>query len=54
MEVHHCNTSLDRLEFDPDYSGGYNQAIVRAFRLRMQMIRSVSDERDFYGLKSLH
>jgi proteic killer suppression protein len=54
MEVRHSDTSLDRLEIDPDYTGGFSQAIVRSFRLRMQMIRAASDERDFYALKSLH
>jgi proteic killer suppression protein len=54
MEVRHYDASLDRLETDPDYTGGYDQGVVRAYRLRMQMIRSASDERDFYALKSLH
>jgi proteic killer suppression protein len=34
---------------DPAYSA----AIIKAFRLRMQTIRGVQDERDFYALKSL-
>ncbi len=54
MEVRYSDASLDRLEIDPDYTAGYSQAIVRSFRLRIQMIRSASDERDFYALKSLH
>jgi proteic killer suppression protein len=54
MEVRFEDTSLDRLETDPDYTAGHDQAIVRSFRLRMQMIRSASDERVFYALKSLH
>lgn len=54
MEVRFHDASLDRLEIDPEYTGGYDQAIVRAFRLRVQTIRAVSDERTFYELKSLH
>jgi proteic killer suppression protein len=54
MEVRFEDASLDRLETDPEYAGGYDQAIVRAFRLRMQMIRAALDERAFYELKSLH
>jgi len=54
MEVRFRDASLDRLEIDPDYTGGFSQAIVRAFRIRMQMIRAASDERAFYALKSLH
>src|SRR5438477_12765970 len=54
MEVRFKDASLDRLEIDPGYTAGYDQAIVRAFRLRMQMIRAAPDERVFYELKSLH
>ncbi len=54
MEVKFLDASLDRLEVDPSYSGGFEQAIVHAFRKRMQMIRAASDERTFYELKSLH
>lgn len=54
MEVRYKDASLDRLETDPDYTGGYDQAIVRAFRLRLQTIRAAPDERAFYELKSLH
>jgi proteic killer suppression protein len=54
MEVRFRDASLDRLETDPDYTGSHQQEIVRAFRLRMQMIRAASDERTFYALKSLH
>lgn len=45
---------LNRLETDPKYDGGFSQAVVRAFRKRMQMIRAAPDERVFYQLKSLH
>jgi proteic killer suppression protein len=54
MEVRFKDASLDRLEIDSDYTGGYDHAIVRAFRLRMQTIRAAQDERTFYELKSLH
>ena len=54
MEVRFNDASLDRLETDPKYTGGFDQAIVRSFRLRMQTIRAAADERTFYELKSLH
>ena len=54
MEVRFRDASLDRLEVDAEYTGTYDQAVVRAFRLRMQMIRAAPDERTFYELKSLH
>jgi len=54
MEVYFADESLKLLEIEPDFTGGYSQAVVRAFRKRMQMIRAAPDERDFYQLKSLH
>jgi len=44
---------LDTLEVDPKFSGGWSSSIVKAYRKRMQIIRSAIDERDFYKLKSL-
>lgn len=54
MEVRFEDHRLDRLETDPDFTAGYDQGIVRAFRLRIQMIRAAPDDRTFYELKSLH
>lgn len=54
MEVVFRNPDLDRLETDPNFDCGYSQAIVRAYRKRMQAIRSAEDERTFYAMKSLH
>ena len=54
MEVAFADESLDQLEIDPRFTGGYAAAAVSAFRKRIQMIRSAPDERDFYALKALH
>ena len=54
MEVRHADRKLERLETDGGYDAGFDRAIVKAYRKRMQMIRAATDERDFYGLKSLH
>src|SRR5579872_2807969 len=54
MEVDFEDESLRRLECEAAYDGGYGREIARAFRKRMQVIRSAPDERDFYALKSLH
>jgi proteic killer suppression protein len=54
MEVRFRAGSLETLESDAAFDGGYPQAVVRAFRMRMQLIRSADDERAFYALKSLH
>ena len=54
MEVRHADKKLERLEREPEYTAGLDQALVKVYRKRMQMIRSASDERDFFALKSLH
>jgi proteic killer suppression protein len=54
MEVGFRGGSLERLESDPRFDGGYPQAVVRAYRMRLQLIRSADDERALYALKSLH
>jgi proteic killer suppression protein len=53
MDLRFADDSLDRLETDPKFDAGYSQAIVKAFRKRMQQIRAAVDERDFYELVSL-
>ena len=54
MDVEFADASLDRLETDPRYDGGFSREIVRAYRRRMQQIRAAPDERTFRALKSLH
>lgn len=54
MEVRFAHPDLERLETDLHFNAGFGEAVVRAFRKRMQLIRAALDERDFYALKSLH
>ena len=54
MDVGFKDDGLDRLETDPSYTMGLSDALVRAYRRRMQYIRAAKDERDFYEMKSLH
>jgi proteic killer suppression protein len=54
MEVRFEDPDLDRLETDVRFDGGCQAGIVTKFRMRMQMIRSAPDERDFRALSSLH
>jgi proteic killer suppression protein len=49
MDVTFADESLDRLETDAGFSAGFNDAIVKALRRRMQQIRAASDERTFYA-----
>jgi len=53
MDVTFGDLSLERLEHDAKYGGGFSGAIVKAFRRRMQQIRAASDERTFYAHRSL-
>ncbi|HEX5414260.1 MAG TPA: type II toxin-antitoxin system RelE/ParE family toxin [Chloroflexota bacterium] len=54
MDVEFGDNDLDRLETDPSFTMGLDQAIVKAYRKRLQIIRAAPDERDFYNLKSWH
>ena len=54
MDVQFDDDDLEKVETDERATGGFSRAIVRAFRKRMQMIRTAADERDFYAMKSLH
>ena len=54
MEVQFRTKALQRLETDPDYSGGYPEAVVTSYRKRIWVIRAAPDERVFYEMKSLH
>jgi proteic killer suppression protein len=54
MLVRHTNKTLQRIEDDPKYNGGYGPNVVGAFRTLMQLIRAVDDENDLRELKSRH
>ena len=54
METEFKNKDLDRLETDAEFTAGYEKAIVKAFRKRMQAIRAALDERDLYAVKGNH
>jgi proteic killer suppression protein len=54
MQIVFANDDLDRLEIDRFYTANLSQALVKAYRSKINTIRQVNDERDFYALKSLH
>jgi len=54
MDVIFAHQDLDRLETDPRFDMGFPEGVVKAYRKRLQVIRSAPDERDFRALKSLH
>lgn len=54
MDVTFKDQSLDRLETDAGFSGGFGGDVVRAYRKAMEHIRAARDERTFYTRKSFH
>lgn len=54
FEVWFKDESLERLEKDSAYDAGHSGALVKAFRKRMQYIRSAADIRDFYSMRSMN
>lgn len=54
MDVTFKVQSLDRLETDANYTGGFGSDVVKAYRKAMQHIRAARDERTFYARKSFH
>jgi proteic killer suppression protein len=52
MDVRFHDDDYGRLETDPKYSAGFDAAIVRAYRNRLNLIRQAVDERDLYAFKS--
>lgn len=54
MDVEYEDASLQRLEEDLHFTAGYEVAIVKAFRKRIQFTRNAPDERPFRAMKSLH
>ncbi len=52
MEVIHKDDELKQLEFDPRFAANLSQAVVKAFRKKMQAIRAANDERDLYRQRS--
>lgn len=54
MDIIFASEDLDRLEVDGKFTAGLNQALVKAYRSRINIIRQAVDERLFYAIKSLH
>ena len=49
MDIEFLDDALDRLEIELQFTGGYPQEVVRAYRRRLQFVRSAQDERDLYA-----
>lgn len=52
MQVEFRDADLDRLETDPEFTGGYPREVIEVYRRRMQAIRDAVDERDLYVFRS--
>ena len=53
MKVRFRESSLERLESDPRFTGGHPAAVVKAYRKRMNLIRQALNERDLSAFRSL-
>ena len=54
MEVDYEDPDLRRLACDQSFDMGLSRGVVKAFRMRIQVIYAAVDERAFYALKSWH
>jgi proteic killer suppression protein len=54
MDIRYEDSNLESLETDASFRGRWSQAVVKAFRKRIQAIRAAPDERVFYRMKSFH
>lgn len=54
MDAVFADEDLDRLEVDTQFTANLSQALVKAFRKKMQSIRAANDERDLYRQRSLN
>ena len=52
MKIRFGDPDLDRLETDAAFTARKSQALVKAFRIRIQGIRAAKDERDLRAPKS--
>lgn len=54
MRVEFASPELERLANDPEYSPKrWNRDVTRAFRRKLQLLDSATDERDLRAIKSL-
>jgi len=53
MNVHFKDEDLERLATDRTFAGGRSPAVVNGFRKVVGFIKAATDERDFYGMRSL-
>lgn len=54
MEIEYADERLRRLATDVGFDGGYDRSIVKAYRMRIQLIDAAIDERAFREMRSLH
>ena len=54
MDVEFRNRELRHLAERADYLGKYPPEVIRAYRRRIQLIRSAASELDIYAMRSNH
>lgn len=54
MDWEIADDDLQRIYTDKRFSGEYSEAVIKAFRNRVQFIDAARDERDLDAMKSCH
>jgi plasmid maintenance system killer protein len=52
MRFRHANKSLQRMDDEPDFNGGFSAGIANAFRVRMAFIQAAENENSLRAMKS--
>lgn len=54
MDVEFSDDNLRRLYTDGEYNAGFSTEVIRAFRKKVLLLMTASDERDLRNARSLH
>ena len=54
MQFRHADKTLNRIDEEADFDGGFSTSVVKKFRMRMQSIRAAANENDLREMKSNH
>ena len=54
MDIDFRDENLDHIKVKASFTAGFDKAIVKGYRKRMQAIRAAKDERDLYAVKGNH
>ena len=52
MRFRHANQTLQRMDDEPGFKGGFSPGLVQAFEIRMHAIRQATNENTLRAIKS--